>query len=163
MLSVTKGFYSPLELRFNSDNAFLGQISLPEPITVRKVDVQHPQGYPDGRTYALLETGGWFLATSLLPYGPTKPQVIKFTGADGDGESPRDASEHDKLAEEVVQAFAHFVYIYSKQSRLLVDLQGKHARIYFLSLRLVLNLVCLGVWAADGAKTVTLIDPQLLK
>ncbi|KAG8938641.1 hypothetical protein FRC04_008036 [Tulasnella sp. 424] len=138
-----EGFKTLPKLRFNSEQAFLGQIDIPEPITVRKVDVQHPQGYPDGRTTPLLDTHGWFLATPLLPYGPTKPKVIKFTGVDGDGESPRDASDHDKLAEEVVQTFAHFVYIYSKESRLLADLQG--------------------VWAADGTKTVTLIDPQLLK
>ncbi|KAG8979808.1 hypothetical protein FRB90_007904 [Tulasnella sp. 427] len=137
------GFKTMPKLHFNAEKAFLGRITIPEPVTARKIDVQHPQGYADGRTYTVMESGGWFLATALLPYGPTKPQVIKFTGTDADGESPRDASDKDKLGEEVAQAFAHFVYVYSKESRLLVDLQG--------------------VWAADGTQTITLIDPQLLK
>lgn len=62
---------------------------------------------------------------SLLPYSATQPQVIKFTSSDGDGTTPPNMSDRVKLGESTVQAFAHFVYLYSKMTMLLTDLQGR--------------------------------------
>lgn len=88
------------------------------------INVQHPDGYPDNRCVTLLESDGWFLATELIPYGNVGPRVIKFTGVEGDGASPEDATDRDQLAEDLLQAFAHFVYVSSNKTKLLVDLQG---------------------------------------
>ncbi|KAG9017600.1 hypothetical protein FRB90_000593 [Tulasnella sp. 427] len=121
---TSHGVAMKIKISFNSCNAFLGQLQNAPLILAKKIDVQHPDGYPDNRSEALLEPEGWFLATEILPFKEEFPTILKFTSVDGDGDTPEGATDRDIVAECFLQAFAHFVFKFSHRNKLLVDLQG---------------------------------------
>ena len=133
-----------LEIRFNAENAFIGDI------TQESYDIVNTGVDADKR--AVLHRT--FLASPLIRKSEGY-QEIKFSGA-------LQVGENRSIAGMAIDAFAHHVVLDSLRTCVLVDLQGNNPLSYVLYVLYKLSDVVTLGFVSNDCLEIILFDPQAL-